>query len=263
MADSVPTSLVLPDQVAREAVPRRSPNGIAFASFGDTRIDTKDLERLVQAVPDTIARALERSAYFFVPLAIRQAALGSGSGSGASKTEDDTTLVAPLYTSELSEQATCHRNVLLGDMDAVFISARLLSDRFALSFEFFINVGHGFVDASGVPETFSELVWAQAAADVRGETSQDAWENRDRARQSALDGPVDEKARTAFAEAALADAIAIYLLSLAVDFDYAELREREYPLLAPQSLAERLRLIAKLYPPNPGYDFAIRYRRRA
>ena len=266
MAESVPTSLMLPDQVAREAVPRRSPNGIAFASFGDTRIDAKDLERLVQAVPTTIARALERSAYFFVPLAIRHEGLASGlpSGSGAeaSRVDDDATLVAPLYTSELSEQATCHRNVLLGETDAVFISARLLSDRFALSFEFFINVGHGFVDAAGVPEAFSELVWAQASADVRGETSQDAWENRGRARQSSLDGPTDEKARAAFAEAALADAIAMYLLSLAVDFDYAELREREYPLLAPQPLAERLRLMAKLYPPNAGYEFAIRYRRR-
>ena len=257
MAESVPTSLVLPDQVAREAMPRRSPNGIAFASFGDTRIETQDLERLVQAVPDAIAKALDRSAYFFVPLAISRAR----SGVSGSKPEEDETLVAPIYTSELSEQATCHRNVLLGETDAVFISARLLSDRFALSFEFFINVGHGFVDAAGVPAAFSDLVWKQARADLRGETSQDAWENRARARQSADEAP-DEKARTAFFEAAFADAIAIYLLSLAVDFDYAELREREYPLLAPQALAERLRAVAVLFPPNAGYDFSIRYRRR-
>jgi len=45
--------------------------------------------------------------------------------------------------------------------------------------------------------------------------------------------------------------------------DYTELREREYPLLAPQPLADRLRLVAKLFPPNPGYEFAVRYRRRA
>ncbi len=258
MAESIPTSLVLPDQVAREAMPRRSPNGIAFASFGDTRIEVQDLERLVQAVPDGIAKALNRSAYFFVPLAICR----TRAGAAGARPEEDETLVAPLYTSELSEQATCHRNVLLGETDAVFISARLLSDRFALSFEFFINVGHGFVDAAGVPQAFSDLVWRQAEVDLRGETSQDAWENRDRARQSAGEGEIDEKARTAFFEAAFADAVAIYLLSLAVDFDYAELREREYPLLAPQGLAERLRLVASLFPPNPGYDFAIRYRRR-
>ena len=259
MAESVPTSLVRPDQVAREATPRRSPNGIAFASFGDTRIEARDLERLVQAVPDGIAKALDRSAYFFVPLAISRARAGAAD----TKPEEDETLVAPTYTSELSEQATCHRNVLLGDTDAVFISSRLLSDRFALSFEFFINVGHGFVDAAGVPQAFSDLVWRQAEADLRGETSQDAWENRDRARQTSAEGQVDEKARTAFFEAAFADAVAIYLLSLAVDFEYAELREREYPLLAPQGLAERLRLVASLFPPNSGYEFAIRYRRRA
>ena len=38
---------------------------------------------------------------------------------------------------------------------------------------------------------------------------------------------------------------------LALDFDYSELREREYPLLAPAALAARLRLVAELFPPNP------------
>jgi len=184
-------------------------------------------------------------------------------GTLGAKPEEDETLVASVYTSELSEQATCHRNVLIGETDAVFISARLLSDRFALSFEFFINVGHGFVEAAGVPAAFSELAWRQAKADLRGETSQDAWESRGAARRSDAEGQLDEKARSAFFEASFADAIAIYLLSLAVDFDYSELREREYPLLAPLGLAERLRLVAALFPPNPGYDFAIRYRRRA
>jgi hypothetical protein len=74
---------------------------------------------------------------------------------------------------------------------------------------------------------------------------------------------IDEKAKTNFLESAFSDAVAIYLLSLSVDFDYSELREREYPLLAPQALADRLRLVAKLFPPNPSYEFSIRYRRRA
>ena len=92
---------------------------------------------------------------------------------------------------------------------------------------------------------------------------QDAWEFRATALGRA-DGSarVDERARGEYLEAAFSDAIAIYLLSLAIDFDYSELREREYPLLAPQALAERLRLVAKLFPPNPEYEFAIRYRRR-
>jgi len=145
-----------------------------------------------------------------------------------------------------------------------------LGDRFALAFEFFINIGHAFVDMIGVPEAFDQLVWGQAIADVRGETSLDAWESRSLAlsndlKTEKIDGKprIDEKAKSNFLQSAFSDAVAIYQLSLSVDFDYSELREREYPLLAPQALADRLRLVARLFPTNPGYEFAIRYRRRA
>jgi hypothetical protein len=47
-----------------------------------------------------------------------------------------------------------------------------------------------------------------------------------------------------------------------LDVDYQDLRERDYPLLAPAELAERLRKIAELFPPNPGFEFAVYYRRR-
>jgi hypothetical protein len=52
------------------------------------------------------------------------------------------------------------------------------------------------------------------------------------------------------------------MLALTLDFDYTELKEREYPLLASPALAERLRHVVALFPPNPGYEFEIRYRRR-
>jgi hypothetical protein len=74
---------------------------------------------------------------------------------------------------------------------------------------------------------------------------------------------VDEKAKSDYLTAAFADAIAIYLLSLCLDVDYYELREREYPLLAPSALAERLKKIAELFPPNPGFQFNIFYKRRS
>ena len=154
--------------------------------------------------------------------------------------------------------------------EGVFISTRLLGDRFALAFEFFINVGHAFVDVAGVPEEFNQLRWAQALADVRGETSQDSWESRKLSLEGSsgsgkVDGKpvVDEKAKSSFLESAFSDAVAIYQLSLSVDFDYSELREREYPLLAPHALADRLRLVAEAFAANPGYEFSIRYRRRA
>ena len=258
MAEDVQDGLVEAAQVARETTVRRALNGIEYGAFGDTNIADSDLDRMVQAVPVAICAALARKAYYFVPLA-----LSESRGSNV-------TMIAATYTPELGDQAVCHRNVPLGGSDGVFISTRLLGDRFALAFEFFINVGHAFVDAAGVPETFNELVWNQALADVRGETSQDAWESRSlslaatsKAEKISGKPVIDEKAKTSFLEAAFSDAVAIYLLSLAVDFDYSELREREYPLLAPQPLADRLRLVAKLFPPNPGYDFSIRYRRRA
>jgi hypothetical protein len=252
MAEGVQNGLLRAVQVARETTVRHAPNGIAFAAFGDNSLDGSELERMVQAVPSAIASALARKAYYFVPLALSEGRAG------------DSTLVAPAYTSELGDKAICHRNVTLDDSEGVFISTRLLGDRFALAFEFFINVGHAFVDVAGVPESFQQLIWDQAVADVRGETSQDAWESRNLSLPGRAEGKptVDERAKTSFLESAFSDAIAIYLLSLSIDFDYAELREREYPLLAPHALAERLRLVAKLFPPNSGYEFAIRYRRR-
>jgi hypothetical protein len=261
MVESVQTGLTHAAHVAQESELRESPNGVRFAEFGETNLVPADLERMVQAVPTTIASLLLQRVFYFVPLALAER---SGDlPKGVSDPGD--TLIAAAYSTEWSEQAVCHRDVRLGDKEGIFISTRLLADRFALAFEFFINVGHAFVDIAGVPEHFSELVWAQALADVRGETSHDAWENRTAAlaaRKTEGKMQIDEKAKNSYLEAAFSDAIAIYQLSLAVDFDYAELREREYPLLAPQPLAERLRLVARLFPPNSGYEFAIRYRRR-
>jgi hypothetical protein len=256
MAEGVQSELVQAAQVIREAVVRQAPNGIRYAAFGDNNLEASDLERMVQAVPITISGAISRKTYYFVPLALSEAR-----GSEA-------TMIAPSYTPELGDQAICHRNMTHEGTEGVFISTRLLGDRFALAFEFFINVGHAFVDAVGVPQAFDQLVWGQALADVRGETSQDAWESRGLAlggKAEKIDGKpvIDEKAKTAFLESAFSDAVAIYQLSLSVDFDYSELREREYPLLAPLALADRLRLVARLFPPNPTYEFSIRYRRRA
>jgi hypothetical protein len=278
MAEGIQSGLVQATQVAREAAVRRSANGVHFATFGETGLDDADLVRMVQAVPSAVAAALGRKTYYFVPLALAE---GRNAESAGHRSGNEETTISPVYTAELAEQAICHRNVALGagaekgaekndeGSEGVFISTRLLSDRFSLAFELFINVGHAFVDAAGVAESFSELAWNQAVADVRGETSLDAWECRAQAvgggQSAGRDGKpkIDEKARTEFIEAAFSDAIAIYLLSLSVDFDYSELREREYPLLAPQALAERLRLVARLFPPNAEYEFAIRYRRRA
>ncbi|MEO6802982.1 MAG: hypothetical protein ABI197_07045 [Granulicella sp.] len=261
------SGLVQAVQVAQEAPLQHAPNGVRYAAYGQNNLASGELERIVQAVPVAIAGALEHKAYYFVPLAM----LGNA-GEREHRGSSEETMIASTYTAELSDQAICHRNVALGAAEGIFISTRLLNDRFALAFEFFINVGHAFAETAGVPEVFNTLVWEQALKDVRGETSQDAWESRGQSLLKAHSGSIsqpktgfsiDEKAKTDYLSAAFADAVAIYQLSLSVDFNYSELREREYPLLAPQPLAERLRLTAKLFPPNPGYEFAIRYRRRA
>ncbi|MCU1334255.1 MAG: hypothetical protein JWM08_3247, partial [Candidatus Angelobacter sp.] len=149
-----------------------------------------------------------------------------------------------------------------GNSQCVFISTRLLDERFAIAFEFYINVGHAFVDKAGMSPEFAELVWSQALSNVRGETSLDAHEFRKMA-QTSGSGRVDEKAKSDYLAAAFCDSIAIYMLSLCLDVDYYELRERDYPLLAPSALAERLKKVAVLFPPNPGFQFNIFYKRRS
>lgn len=293
--------LVRAAQVAREAEVRQSPNGLRFATFGETGVPGTDLDRMLEAVPPAIGAALGANTYYFVPLALRESAEPTqadepeGFARKPSQSPEHA-MVARAWSDELGESAICHRNVELGSGHrGVFISTRLMGDRFALSFEFFINVAHAFVDAAGVPESFAGLVWQQAVDGVRGETSLDAWESRNlafgrepnangdepkrrnqtytaKARPFSAENPalsaaaqpvIDEKERENYLEAAFSDAVAIYLLSLALDFDYSELREREYPLLAPAALAARLKLVAELFPPNPEYQFSIRYRRRA
>jgi hypothetical protein len=289
--------LVRAAQVAGEVEVRQSANGVRFATFGETGVPDLDLDRMLEAVPPAIGAALGANTYYFVPLALREPVEPEEPEGLAKKVSQspEHAMVARAWTDELGESAICHRNVELGSGHrGVFISTRLMSDRFALSFEFFINVAHAFVDATGVPESFADLVWQQALDGVRGETSLDAWESRnlafgrepnaqpeetrsrrsftakarpfstvDAVQPSQAPQVIDEKERGLFVESAFSDAVAIYLLSLALDFDYSELREREYPLLAPAALAARLKMVAEMFPPNPGYQFSVRYRRRA
>jgi hypothetical protein len=248
MPNSAQIELWPAEKVATQVTVSMASNGIHYASWGENRLSEPDIERLVGTVPATLSAALNSRAYYFVPLAIA---------------DSSELMIAPAFSVDLGDRAVCHRNASFGSTEAVFLSTRLMEDRFGLAFEFFINVAHNFVDVAGVPESFASLIWSQAEAQVRGETSQDAWETRRRA-QDTHNGQkvVDERSRNGYFDAAFSDALAIYMLSLAVDFDYHDLREREYPLLAAPALAERLRHVASLFPANPGYEFQILYRRK-
>ena len=233
-----------PADVVREAPVSQAQNGICYAVSGEMSIASSEVERMISAVPKTIAGALARKAYYFVPLTVNQG---------------EQTVIADRYDVALSDNAVCHRNLELGGSQCVFISTRLMDDKFSIAFEFYINVGHAFVEHAGVSRDFADLVWKQAESDARGETSMDAWESRKAATGHGLD---KEKHKNEYFAAAFSDAISIYLLSLFLDVDYHDLRERDYPLLAPASLAERLRKVADLFPPNQGFDFNVYYKRR-
>ncbi len=234
------------EEIIRDVRVTQAPNGICYASVGEVMLPSAELERMVQAVPAAVAGALDRKAFYFVPLTIG---------------EGDRTLVAEHFDSAFTARAICHRDIESGDSQCVFISTRLLDDRFSVAFEFYIHVGHSFVDKAGISPEFADLVWTQALANTRGETSLDAYEFRKLALGGGADH-TDEKAKSDYLSTAFSDAIAIYLLSLCLDVDYYELREREYPLLAPSALAARLKKVAELFPPGPGFEFSILYRRR-
>ena len=272
MATSAQRDLLPASEAVHATTLARARNTLQYGVFGELETTGDSLQRIIEAVPLPIAGALGDHAFIFVPLAI-------GETASARDTE-----IARVHTAELADRATCHRTVPFDGTTYTFISTRLMQDRFALAFELFINVGHQYVDTlvaagSPLPERLTALLWTQALGEVRGETSQDSYDARKRAFElgansgrhasSTADfsksgsGPSPfEEQRSRFFEAAFADILAIYMLSLAIDLDYADLREREYPLLAVASLADRLRLIADLYPPPSGYEFSLRYRRR-
>jgi hypothetical protein len=233
-----------PADLVRETPVSQAPNGICYAVAGEMSMTATELDRMISAVPGSIAAALDRKAYYFVPLTVNQG---------------DQTVIADRYDVALSDNAVCHRNLELGGSQCVFISTRLMDDKFSIAFEFYINVGHAFVERAGVSREFADLVWKQASAGIRGETSLDAWESRKLATGHGSDA---EKHKNDYFAAAFSDAISIYLLSLFLDVDYQDLRERDYPLLAPAALGERLRKISELFPVNPGFEFQVFYRRR-
>jgi hypothetical protein len=230
-------------EIVRDVRITQTANGICFATAGEVTMPSAELERMLEAVPAAIAHALDRRAFYFVPLAI---------------SDGDRTLVVERFDPEYTQQAVCHRDIESGDSHCTFISTRLLDDRFSVAFEFYIHVAHAFVERAGISPEFADLVWSQALEKVRGETSLDAYEFRKQ-----ISGPaVDEKVKSDYLSTAFSDSIAIYLLSLCLDVDYYELREREYPLLAPSALAARLKKIAEMFPPSSTFQFSIVYRRR-
>src|SRR5438105_7670887 len=205
MSQAAPAITRPPAEVVRHTPVSQAPNGICYAVAGEVSVREADLQRMVAAVPDPAAAALQRKAYYFVPLTVNQG---------------DDTVIADRYDVTLSDSAVCHRNLELGDSQCVFISTRLMDDKFSVAFEFYINVGHAVVERAGVSQAFAELAWKQVEAGVRGETSLDAWEAR---KLASGHGDEVEKHTNDYFAAAFADAISICLLPIYLDLAYPDL----------------------------------------
>ena len=183
MSQAAPAITRSPADVVRMTPVSQAGNGVCYAVAGETSIGSFDLERMIAAVPTRAAAALKRKAYYFVPLTV---------------TQGEEILIADRYDVALSDNAVCHRNLNLGDSQCVFISTRLMDDKFSVAFEFYINVGHALVEAAGVSQEFSELAWKQVEAGTRGETSLDAWEAR---KLATAGGPDAERFKNEYFEA--------------------------------------------------------------
>jgi hypothetical protein len=187
------------------------------------------------------AAALERKAYYFVPLTVGQG---------------DDTVIADRYDVALSDSAVCHRNLNLGDSHCVFISTRLMDDKFSVASEFYINVGHAIVERTGVSQAFADLSWKQVEADVRGETSMDAWEARKAATGS---GPDTESEREFFASA-FSDAISI--CCRCISMWTTAICASAITTAGAIRDGQRLRKVAELFPPSPGSSSPSSKRRK-
>src|SRR5882672_2513686 len=141
MSQAAPAITRTPAEVVRQSPVSQSPNGICYAVSGEVTVSNGELEKMVSAVPSAIAAALQRKAYYFVPLTVNQG---------------DETVIADRYDVALSDNAVCHRNLNLGDSQCVFISTRLMDDKFSVAFEFYINVGHAVVERAGVSQAFAD-----------------------------------------------------------------------------------------------------------
>ena len=98
-----------PAEVLRLSPVQQATNGICYASSGEVNLSSGELQRMVDAVPQPIAAAMTRKAFYFVPLVVA---------------DGEQTLIADRYDVHLSDRTVCHRNLTLGDAQCVFISTR-------------------------------------------------------------------------------------------------------------------------------------------
>src|SRR5256886_11370660 len=70
MSQAAPAITRSPAEVVRSTPVSQAANGICYAMAGEVAVNSFDLERMVAAVPGKVAAALDRKAYYFVPLTV-------------------------------------------------------------------------------------------------------------------------------------------------------------------------------------------------
>src|SRR5437667_12063193 len=99
MSQAAPAITRPPAEVVRHTPVSQAPNGICYAVAGEVSVSEADVQRIVAAVPDADAAALERKAYYFVPLTVNQ---------------DDDTVIADGYEVSPSSNAVFPRSIEQG-----------------------------------------------------------------------------------------------------------------------------------------------------
>ena len=61
-----------PAEIVQNSPVSQAPNGICYARTGEITIAESDLDRMIAAVPASVAATLSRKAYYFVPLTVTQ-----------------------------------------------------------------------------------------------------------------------------------------------------------------------------------------------
>src|SRR5436189_5323923 len=112
MSQAAPAITRPPAEVVRHTPVSQAPNGICYAVAGEVSVREADLQRMVAAVPDAAAAALERKAYYFVAVTVNQG---------------DDAVIVDRYDVSRSEKAVCHRNLEMGDSLCRFIPTLLLT----------------------------------------------------------------------------------------------------------------------------------------
>lgn len=234
------------------------PEVAANGNGGNGETSDRSLAHLVAAVPRTLVPRLGRSVCYFVPWLMKQrktvAIAQQPAGEGETRKE------------------LCHHLDVKPSGNLLLISLRFYEhDSYGLAMEFFDKIAYlAALEPAPPPagnggDEFEALLRRQLETKP-GELTPEAWEWRTGLNEAAP--AAEAEAWLNYRRAAETDALGLYMAALHTDVFYEDLfePEAEFPALDAELVAERVRVLERLYPPNRGFSLQIvrpRRRRRA